>query len=160
MTTVEAEAVLLFGFVSGGVVLLITTTFVFVPVALTVALIVIGTDSPTARLEIVQSSAWAVVVQVPFPRRRRDERHTRRSRIRHLHVLCRVGPVVLGGDVVGDRSRATTLRQLHRGSRRLRHRHIAVRHVRRRRRGVNVTVALSDAVLQNGSTLDSAQPFG
>ena len=25
---------------------------------------------------------------------------------------------------------------------------------------VNVTVALSDAFLQNGSTLDSAQPFG
>src|SRR5436190_7198890 len=67
VTTVEAEAVLLFGFVSGGVVLLITTTFVFVPVALTVALIVIGTDSPTARLEMMQSTAWAVVVQVPFP---------------------------------------------------------------------------------------------
>ena len=44
---------------------MITTTFVFVPVALTVALIVIGTDSPAARLEIVQSSAFAVVVHVP-----------------------------------------------------------------------------------------------
>ena len=44
------------------------TTFVFVPVALTVALIVIGTDSPTARLEIVQSSAvGASSVHVPLP---------------------------------------------------------------------------------------------
>ena len=67
VTSVLAEAVLLFGFVSGGVVFVITTTFVFVPVALTVALIVIGTDSPAARLEMVQSTALAVVVQVPLP---------------------------------------------------------------------------------------------
>ena len=62
-----AEAVLFPGFVSGGVVLLITTTFVFVPVALTVALIVIGTDSPGASVEIVQSTAFAVVVHEPLP---------------------------------------------------------------------------------------------
>ena len=44
------------------------TVFVFVPVALTVALIVIATDAPDARLEIVQSSAVGAVVftvQVP-----------------------------------------------------------------------------------------------
>ena len=45
MTTVEADAVLFVVLVS-GVVVVTTTTFVFVPVALTVALIVIATDAP------------------------------------------------------------------------------------------------------------------
>src|SRR4029079_8115610 len=66
VTSVLAEAVLLFGFVSGGVVLLITTTFVFVPAAATVALIVIGTDSPGASVGIVQSIAWADVAHEPL----------------------------------------------------------------------------------------------
>ena len=51
-------------FVSGVVVVTITT-LTFVPVALTVALTVIAIDAPGARLVIVQSRAWAVVVHEP-----------------------------------------------------------------------------------------------
>ena len=60
VTSVEAEAVLLSVLVS-GVVVLTMTLFTFVPVALTVALTVIETDAPAARLEIVQSSALLLV---------------------------------------------------------------------------------------------------
>src|SRR3954449_13522252 len=49
VTIVEAEAVLLVVLVSGVVVVTITT-FVFVPVAFTVALTVMATDAPGARL--------------------------------------------------------------------------------------------------------------
>jgi len=56
--------VLLFGFVS-GVVVVVFTTLTFVPVVATVALIVIATEPPAAMLEIAQSSANAVVVHVP-----------------------------------------------------------------------------------------------
>ena len=48
-----------------GVVVVTVTTFTFVPVAFTVALTVIVTEPPAAMLEIVQSSASAVVVHVP-----------------------------------------------------------------------------------------------
>ncbi len=48
-----------------GVEVVTVTVFTLVPTALTVALIVIETDPPAARLEIVQSSASAVVVHVP-----------------------------------------------------------------------------------------------
>ena len=54
----------MFGFVS-GVVVVVVTTLTFVPVLLTVALIVIETEPPAGMLEIVQSSASAVVVHVP-----------------------------------------------------------------------------------------------
>jgi len=64
LPTVEADAVLFVVLVSGVVVVAITT-LVFVPVALTVALTVIATDAPGARLVIVQSRACAVVVHDP-----------------------------------------------------------------------------------------------
>ena len=64
VTIVEAEAVL-FVVVVSGVVVVTITTFVFVPVALTVALTVIAIDAPGARLVIVQSRAWADVVHEP-----------------------------------------------------------------------------------------------
>ena len=55
---------LLFGFVS-GVVVVTVTTLTLVPVAFTVALTVIVAEAPGASVPIVQSSARGVVVQVP-----------------------------------------------------------------------------------------------
>jgi hypothetical protein len=64
VTTVEADAVLLLPFVS-DVSVVTMTVFVFVPVSETVALIVIATDPPDARLAMEQSSARRVVEHVP-----------------------------------------------------------------------------------------------